>query len=173
MPTTELFDIDWRETSFVPAGDNPPARIVLWKNDPGLTDAEVEEILEEVSAEQTPQRKGVPVTTTMTKLSIEAEVQKRAEELMKARPELTRVSARLEIWMELKDAYQEADEGEAVEVEASAPVLKAADPFAKLDAAAREELPEIYRRSPSMARVELSKLRPDLAAAYHGAHGAR
>jgi len=48
---TELYNIDWRETSFVPAGDNPPARIVMWKGrdaEPELTDGEIAAILEEV-----------------------------------------------------------------------------------------------------------------------------
>lgn len=48
---TELHNIDWRETSFVPAGDNPPARMVMWKQDPGLTEEEIEEILSGVEGE--------------------------------------------------------------------------------------------------------------------------
>lgn len=176
MPITELYDIEWTETSFVPAGDNPPARILFWKDRPGITDAEVEEILAEVAAgaapaAPAPTQKETPVIT-MTKQSIEAEVRRRAAELMKAKPELTPVSARLEIWAELRDRYEEAPDAGPVPVQASAPVHKAAEPFSRLDAVAREELPDLYRRSPSMARTEVAKLRPDLQAAYHRGHGA-
>lgn len=174
MPKTELYDIDWRETSFVPAGDNPPARIVMWKSEPGITDVEIEEILKEVAPDEAtaPTRKEGPVPT-MTKQSVEAEVQRRAGELMKVRPELTPVSARLEIWAELRDRYEEAPDGEPVPVEASAPVAKAAEPYSRIDAAAKEALPDLYRRSPSMARTEVAKIRPDLQADYHAGHGRR
>jgi hypothetical protein len=78
---TELLNIDWRETSFVSRGDNPPARIVLWKQEPGLTDEEIEEILDEME-------EGTVTTKTFTKRSdVVAEANRRAEELRKQDPE--------------------------------------------------------------------------------------
>jgi hypothetical protein len=47
-PITELFNIDWQETSFVPAGDNPEARLVFWKAEPDLSAEEIEGILADV-----------------------------------------------------------------------------------------------------------------------------
>lgn len=173
-PTTELYDIDWRETSFVPRGDNEPARIVMWKNEPGLTDEEIEAVLQDVEAERS------TTVTTMTKRSdVEAEATRRARELQKRDPETyggkPLAAVRSAVYArdpELREKH-EALPPEPVAVAAETPVLKAAAPFSKIDAAAREMLPDLYRESESAARTEVVKLRPDLQAAYHAGHGAR
>ena len=173
-PTTELYDITWTETSFCPLGDNPPARIVMWKRDPGLTDEEIEVVLRDVEAERS------TTVTTMTKRSdVETEATRRAQELQKRDPETyggkSLWAVRSAVYAQDPDLREkhEALPPEPVPVATSAPVHKAAAPFSKIDAAAREVLPDLYRRSPSMARSEVAKLRPDLQAAYHAGHGAR
>ncbi len=275
---TELFDIEWRETSFVPAGDNPPARIVMWKNEPDLTDEEIEEVLLEVSGpepgdgplakfkarvaslfgkahegpgglvtatfddhmksrmreqihkelftylgaleeslaaglfdegggamEQTVDefasaiKEAIPLwsqgKTSLAKEDLETEPERRAEmpttmqkanalarrkiaaepeRFGKMSPTAALAAARSEVWNENPALAEQQRRAPAPPVvERPAVVHKAAQPFSKIDQAAREELPDLYRRSPSRARAEVSKLRPDLQAAYHGAHGAK
>jgi hypothetical protein len=175
-PLVELVNIDWRETSFVPAGDNPPARLVMWKNDPGLTDEEIEEVLDDVANEQ---RRSEVTTKTFGKAGdVLAERDRLAREKMakQAQPGLTIAQARVEVWLEnpdLQERYQQLriQEHEALAAQApevvTVPVLeKAAQPYAELHRIAKAELPELYRRSPSAAVAEISKSRPDLTASY-------
>lgn len=171
---TELVNIDWRETSFVPAGDNPPARIVMWKQDPNLTDEEIAEVLDDV------ERSNVVTTKTFTKASdVLAERDRLARQKMAKQDGLEIAQARVEVWLEnpdLQEWYQELRirEHEALAAAQEPPVVvpvveKAAQPYAELHKAAREELPDLYRRSPSAAVSEISKSRPDLTAAYTSA----
>lgn len=175
--TQELYDIDWRETSFVPAGDNPPARILFWKSSPEITDEEIGEILDQVAGEP---RQEATMTTTGPAMTKRGDAVAEADRLAKSRyPELAvrnPAAARARVWAEapeLRDAVASLPAGEPVpEIPGPASLHKAAEPFAKLDAAARHELPDLYRRSPSMARTEAARLRPDLRDGYHRGHGA-
>lgn len=126
MPLTELFNIDWRETSFVPAGDNEPARIVMWKNEPDfLTDEEIEGILQE-----TERRAEMP--TTLTKRSeVEAHVTALAKQQY---PDLGEGAGRRQIWNErpdLREAYERAAAPDTSVTGAEVPVVKGADELAE------------------------------------------
>ncbi len=172
---TELFDIDWRETSFVPAGDNPPARIVMWKNEP-LTDTEIEEILADV------ERSTALPNMAKTQDAL-AERDRLARQKMAKQDGLTIAQARVEVWLENPDLQERYQQLRIREHEAltsftgqEPPVLvpaslveKGATPYAALHKAAREELPDLYRRSPSAAVTEIASSRPDLTAAYASA----
>jgi hypothetical protein len=171
---TELFNIDWRETSFVGRGDNPPARIVLWKQEPDLTDGEIEEILDEVE-----RGSSEAMTTKLRKEGdVLAERDRLAREKMVKQEGLTISQARMEVWMEnpaLREAYRQAERDHAERMAAIATgqeelVEKAAQrPYAELHRVAKAELPELYRSNPSAAVSEIASSRPDLVASYSSA----
>jgi hypothetical protein len=174
---TDLFNIDWRETSFVPAGDNPPARLVMWKDEP-LSDEEIEEIIDEVATEK--RRPGVTTKAFGKAGDVLAERDRLAREKMAKQDGLTIAQARVEVWLEnpgLQERYQQlriqeheafasAQEPQVVPV----PVVeKGAQPYAALHRVAKAELPELYRSNPSAAVAEISKSRPDLRDDYYRA----
>lgn len=170
-PTTELYDIDWRETSFVGAPDNPPARIVMWKDEPTLTDEEIEEVLRETETER---RAGMP---TLSKRSeVEAHVGRLAKQEYPDVAARNLNAAMSKIWAERPD-LREAHEGAQADRIAPAPaqvmVVKGASAFAKIDAHARESYPDLYDHSPSAARTKAREKRPDLGEAYDREFGAR
>ena len=149
-PKTELVNIDWRETSFVPAGDNEPARIVMWKNEPELTDEEIHAILAETATEKGRQE----VTTTLTKKDdVQAVVTRLAKERY---PNVPEAAGRARIWAErpdLREAHEAspAPQTPAVDHETPASLEKGAPALAKRDAAVAE-LRKVY---PDKSRAEL------------------
>ncbi len=178
---TELFDIDWRETSFVPAGDNPPAKIVMWKNDPGLTDEEIEEVLQEAETE----RRAEMPTAKLTKQSdAEAAATALAKKLIEDEPgrfakivdpSAQLVAARAVIWAENPD-LREAREmlpPDPVELryEAPASLEKGAPALTKRDAAVRE-LRKIYpHESEASLRVRALRENPSIYEEYRRLSG--
>jgi hypothetical protein len=170
---TALFNIDWQETSFVGRGDNPPARIVFAKDRPGITDTELEEVMQEVAAETDHRSTDVNLETLTKKRDVMAQATRLAKEQY---PDLPEEAGRYKIWQERPDlfeAYYAAQDDEVPAPQVAQPVHKGADAYAKIDAAARELRPDTYVRSPSEARTEVVKLWPDLKAEYEAALGAR
>jgi hypothetical protein len=164
---TELYDVDWQETSFVTAPDNRPARVVMWKDEPQLTDEEIEEIIEEVATEK---RRAGGVTTALQRADALAmeKIEEEPERFAKiADPRARLAAARSEVWAENpslgpRDSALAAQEPAAVHE----PVMKGAKPYAELHRIAKAELPDLYRSNPSAAVSEISKSRPDLRDAY-------
>lgn len=104
-------------------------------------------------------------------------LQKATELAKRAYPDLfakSPAAARAKVWAEspeLRDAHA-SQPTTAVVDDVEQPVYKGSEPFSKIDQAARQELPDLYRSSPSRARAEVAKLRPELQDAYHRAHAA-
>ena len=140
---TELFNIDWRETSFVPRGDNPEARIVMWKDDPGLTDEEVAEVLEEVDVSETMKRANA---LALRKILDEPE---RFGEI--ADDDARLAAARSEVWAERPDLGSRDEALTPVVRSGDAPVEKGAPALAKRDAMVAE-LRKLY---PEKSRAKL------------------
>lgn len=143
---TELFNIDWRETSFVPAGDNPPAKIVLWKAEPDLTDEEISEIIDEVE-----RRPEVAEVDTLAQRKIESDPEGKFSKI--ADPHARLAAARAEVRSE-EPRLQDQESALAAQKPAAVhePVKKRDTEFAKIDRAARERYPDLYDESPSLAR---------------------
>jgi hypothetical protein len=166
---TELYDVTWEETSFVPAPDNPPARLVMWKDEPHLSDEEIEAIIEEVATEK--RRAGGVTTTTFTKRSqLWSAITKQAEDEavdealergVQVTPEL--IAAMRGKIIAADASLQEAlgqlpgDYEEPAVVEA--PVGKGRDEYAELAKVAQEMFP---LDSPSVAIRKTCDIRPDL-----------
>src|SRR5215218_5457147 len=124
MPLTELFNIDWRETSFVSAGDNPPARIVMWKDRPELTDEEIETILAEAENER--------------RSTVTDPIQQANELAKRDYPELAKTSpaaARAKVWAERPDLREAHEQAEETPIVVEHTVEKGAPALAKRDAA--------------------------------------
>ena len=182
-----LFDLKIDECSFVDSGDNTEAHITLFKrdqttNDDPLPESVVAELIK-AEADRDERDPGKVRMDTLTKKSdVAAEVNRLAEEKMKADPQLTPVTARYEVWMEnsaLREAQmQAAADRDAAIVAAAATggevaektVAKGADVAKEVDQAAAE----LRKNDPSLSVAEARMLAwtPDRRDRHNRAHGA-
>ena len=124
-PRTELYNISWQETSFVPAGDNPPARIVFWKNEPEISEEEIEACIDEVE-----RRSGMAEVDTLAQRKIEEEPERFGKI---ADPHARLAAARSEVRAETPDLQGQESALAAREKPAAVyePVMKGADILAE------------------------------------------
>lgn len=194
-PRSWLTNLKLDEVSLVDVGDNPGAVVVFAKNaddgagddDAGITEQEIDAIIEEVlaasiteelaeiTAEEGTTKRREQMTTTpvlKTRGDVLAAATARARELMKQKPdELDDLAAaRALVWREdrrLAELYEELPEAPpAVE---EPPVQKGAGVLALVD----REVAELRKMHPAMpeseARTKVWKMRPDLADQYEAA----
>lgn len=133
----DLYDLELEEVSFVDAGDNPGARVLLYKRrGAGAPDEQVaafargqyadpemvRELIDEVAGEAGTATRKESMTTQFTKTAdVVAAVHKQAEERVAnaAAGELSISQARVEVWLEnpaLAERYQQLRVQEAAEV---------------------------------------------------------
>lgn len=180
----ELYDLELDEVSFVDHGDNPGAKLVMYKragedgqDAGGGENARLERMVDELIAEETgessAQTTGKGSMQTMTKRAdVLEEVERRAVEVRKQNDRLTPAQARVEIWMENEDLrrrYQELPPDVPVAASATPPVAKGAGALQKHAAAVAELRKSHPEMNDSQLRMKAWEQNPELAAEYQRA----
>lgn len=165
-----LFDLGIDEVSFVSQGDNTGAHIVMHKNR-GESEAEIEErIIKQAIAEVQAESEGSVIQTMNKRGDVVGEVQRRAEEVRKANPDMGMATARAKAWADNPDLASRYTELPAeAPPEGAQPVQKGADVLEEVE----REAVAIRKAEPSLseaqARMRAWRLNPHLADRYRAA----